>query len=147
MKRIRFPRIMVNETVCVRQDGEVEMREVGQQPTQNIDDSNVRHGVTIFAPTTTLHGVSQQKRSGLPCQDEVVQIRLQTHPKFLPPPSTERLHESPTKAAPSKHPAFCFFEAKMGPGDHLRIRRGPFGDGRCSLCLWRVPWSGRMTCL
>ena len=62
---------------------------------------------------------------------------------FLPLWRVERAWDEKPLKTPS---------AKMGPVAHLRIRRSPFREGGCCLCLWchlhlcSVPWSVLMTC-
>ena len=43
----------------------------------------------------------------------------------------------------SHAPILGFFGKPKWAEAHLRIRRSPFREGRCCLCLWRVPWSDK----
>ena len=59
VRRLKFQKILVDEAVHVRVDGEERIREVCQKPTDSIDDGN---GVPISEVGMTTSGVSQPER-------------------------------------------------------------------------------------
>ena len=81
MKKKRFKRIMVNETVCVRVDGREHIREVRQQFTQNVNDSNVCKWHPCFRSNNDTKWCLATGVEWTVVSDEVVMSRV-VDPKF-----------------------------------------------------------------